>query len=207
MSKKNENNYFEMLVRGVEYSKQAAQLLHDTLQRYQAAQLSDKMEEMHKIEHLADLAKHEMMEKLVREFITPIEREDIMQMSNTIDDVTDSIEDVLMRMYMFNLQSVRVEALAFSAVIVSCCDALLNTMKEFHNFKKSSAIKDLIININMLEEEGDKIYTESMHSLFVHTKDAVEIIAWSEVFNRLEKCCDKCEDVANLVESVIMKNS
>ncbi|MEM1484097.1 DUF47 family protein [Oscillospiraceae bacterium PP1C4] len=206
MAKKN-NDYFEMFVQGVEYSCQAAAMLQDTLQHYNSVELPDRMQQIHRVEHSADLAKHDMMRRLVKEFITPIEREDIMQLSNTIDDVTDSIEDVLMRLYMFNIGSIRVEALEFCAVIVSCCDAMKKMMEEFHNFRKSTTIRELIININMLEEDGDRIYTEAMRNLYINSKDPVEIIAWTEAFDRLEKCCDKCEDVANVIESVIMKNT
>lgn len=207
MSKKNDGNYFNYFVEGVEHACRAAVMLHETLSCYDPDTLPERMRELHTIEHAADIAKHEMMGRLVKEFITPIEREDIMELANTIDDVTDSIEDVLMRAYMFNIKQVREEALAFAAVISACCDALKKMMEEFHNFRKSTSIKELIININRLEEDGDRIYTDAMRNLYVTSKDPIEVIAWTEAFDRLEKCCDKCEDVANVVESVIMKNT
>jgi uncharacterized protein Yka (UPF0111/DUF47 family) len=147
------------------------------------------------------------MKRLIREFLPPIEREDIMSIAQEIDDVTDAIEDVLIRIYMFNITSVRKEAHDFSNIIVRCCDALKNTMEEFVHFRKSDSIHKAIVEINYLEEEGDRLYTEAVHNLYTNCKDPIEIMAWTETFERFEKCCDACEQVANEVESVIMKNS
>lgn len=207
MAKGKGYNYFDSFVEGVEYSCKAAEMLHDTFIQYDAATLQERMVEIHKIEHAADIAKHDMMERLAKEFITPIEREDIMDLSNAIDDLTDSIEDVLMRAYMFNITSLRDEALEFSQVIINCCSELKKIVKEFSNFKKSHSLKDLIISINRLEEEGDKIYADGMRNLYVSCPDPVQVLAWTQMFDRLEKCCDNCEDVADAVESIIMKNT
>ncbi len=80
-------------------------------------------------------------------------------------------------------------------------------MEDFQNFRKSSTIHDNIVEINRLEEDGDRLYTEAVRSLYVNCTDPVETVAWTELFDRLESCCDACEHVANVVESVIMKNT
>ena len=206
MNLKSKKSYYDIFVEMVDYSCQAASMLHESLCNFQLGSLPEKMQEIHKIEHSADILRHETMNMLAKKFLTPIEREDIISLSSAIDDVTDSIEDVLMRVYMFNIQEIRQEAQGFSSVIVQCCAELKTMMKEFHNFRKSTAIKSLIVNINRLEEEGDTLYTEAMRNLFVNEKDPIQIFAWSQMFEQLEKCCDKCEDVADAVSSVIMKN-
>lgn len=207
MSRKNDLYYYNVLSEGVDYCVQAADMLYQTLQNYQLDQMEQRIQDMHAIEHAADLAKHVMMSRLVKEFITPIEREDIIELAQTIDDVTDCIEDVVLRLYMFHTPAIRKEALEFSSVIVSCCKAMKNMMDEFHNFNKSNTIHQMIIDINHLEEDGDKLYTDAIHTLYVNSKDPIEIITWTEIFDHFERCCDKCEDVANVVESIIMKNS
>ncbi|WP_312642140.1 DUF47 family protein [Hydrogenoanaerobacterium sp.] len=207
MGNKKDYNYYDMFVKMVDYSCQAAEMLHDVLTNFDADKLHDKITEMHNLEHGADMCKHDMMNKLVREFITPIEREDIMELAQELDEVTDNIEDVLLRVYMYNITAIRPEALEFSNVIVSCCKALKKAMEDFHNFRKSTTVQTSIIEINRLEEVGDKLYTESVRRLYVNCKDPIEIIAWTETLDRLEKCCDACEHAANVVESVIMKNS
>lgn len=207
MGNKQDYNYFDAFVKLVDYSCDAAKSLNDTLEKFNVAELSDKIKYMHQIEHSADIEKHEMMKRLIKEFLPPIEREDIMSIAQEIDDVTDAIEDVLIRIYMFNIASVRKEALEFSNIIVRCCNALKSTMVEFAHFRKSDSIHKAIVEINYLEEEGDRLYTEAVHNLYTNCKDPIEIMAWTETFDRFEKCCDACEEVANEVESVIMKNS
>ena len=107
MARKMDANYFDTFVELAGYSCQAANLLDNIMNNFRADELKSKMEEMHAIEHGGDEARHAMVKKLAREFITPIEREDIMAMADAIDNVTDTIEDVVMRMYMFNVIRIR----------------------------------------------------------------------------------------------------
>ena len=174
MATKKGNDYFEMLSELVDYSCSAANLLYDTLLNFEVNKIENKIEEMHKIEHSADLKKHDMMDKLLKEFITPIERGDIAELAHEIDNVTDAIEDILARIYMFNITSMRKEALDFANVIIKNCNELKGLMKEFRNYKKSQEIQKLIVNINGLEEEGDKLYIMSIRNLYTTSKDPIE---------------------------------
>ena len=207
MALKKDVNYFDTFVELVGYSCQAADLLNRIMNNYNADELEDRMQEMHAIEHSGDEARHIIVKKLAREFITPIEREDIMSMCNAIDTVTDTIEDVLMRMYMYNITYVREYALKMTEVIVKCCNSLKLALNEFYNFRKSRNLHDLIIEINHLEEDGDRLFTKATRDLYVNCQDYKEVAAWDLTFYYLEKCCDACEDVANVIENVIMKNS
>ena len=207
MGKKKDLDYFDMFVQAVKFSCKAAAMLRETLENYDPETLSERMKDLHAVEHAADIAKHNMMWELSKAFITPLEREDIMDLIQCIDDVTDAIEDVLMKLYMFNVLSIRDEAKEFTNVIVACCDAMKEAMKEFHNFRKSSSIHDSVVEINRLEEDGDKLYMKAVRKLYLSSKDPIELMVWREIFDRLEKCCDACEDVANVVESVVMKNT
>ncbi|MGM9972663.1 MAG: DUF47 domain-containing protein [Clostridiaceae bacterium] len=207
MAGKKSNSYFEAFVELVNYSIDAADMLNDIISDFNPELIDGKIKEMHDIEHRADLRKHEIMNKLAKEFITPIEREDIIQLLTEIDNVTDSIEDVLIKMYMFCISSVRPEAREFSSLLIRCCDALKRMMIEFPNYKKSTVLHQLIIEINDLEEEGDKLYTNGIRNLYLNSKDPVELMTWTETFERFEKSCDAVEHAANVVESVVMKNS
>lgn len=208
MARRQQVDYFKGFVDLVEYCCSASRNLVKTFINFEARKLPETMEYLHnEIEHKGDLAKHELMFQLAHEFIAPIEREDIIDLAQGIDDVTDSIEDVVMRLYMFNISSIREEALPFANVIVKCCDCLKKAMIEFRNFHKSTTIHGILVEINHLEEEGDQLYTQALRNLYVNCKDPVEIMAWTETFDHLEKCCDACEDVAEIVESVIMKNT
>ena len=205
MSKKSDSYYFQNFIECVECGCQAAKMLEDNLNHFDTGLLQDKLDELHRIEHDADKKKHEMMAVLVKAFITPIEREDIILLSQSIDEVTDKIEDVLIRIYINNVQQIRPEALAFIKVIIRCCEALKEVMEEFADFRKSKTLHDLIIEINALEEEGDRLFIDSMRSLHAEVTDPIKIIAWREIYVYLEKCCDACEHVADVVERVIMK--
>jgi predicted phosphate transport protein (TIGR00153 family) len=207
MARKNDFDYFDGFVKLAEYSYNAAKLLDETLRNFNTETLQEKMEEMHEIEHAADLEGHEIMRRLAKEFITPIEREDIMTLIHEIDDITDCIEDVLLHMYMYNVKVIKEDAIKFSKLILLSCEELIGTFKEFKNFRKSKEIHNKIIKINRIEEEGDNLYTRVVRKLHLTTYNPTDIMTWTIAYNRLEKCCDACEEAVNVVESVIMKNS
>lgn len=201
------NEYFDCFARLVEYSCQAADYLHETMQHFSPSTIGVQIQELHRIEHDADDDKHQMMEKLAREFITPIEREDIIQLAQEIDEVTDRIEDVLMRIYMYNFSTIRPEVFAFTEVISRCCCALKKAVEEFPEFRKSKTIHQFLVDVNTLEEEGDRLYVSSVRGLYKEGGSGALVAAWSNTFDCLERCCDACEHVANVIESVIMKNT
>jgi predicted phosphate transport protein (TIGR00153 family) len=205
---KREGKYYDAFVEMCGYSCDAARLLREILIDFNVDELSEKMEKMHAIEQAGDVARHTMTKMLAKEFITPIEREDIMQMSDSIDNVTDKVEDVLLRLYMFNIPHIREDALAIADVIVKCTMALQDALEEFHNFRKSKTLQDKIIEINRLEETGDRMYTEAVRNVFTDS-DLTPLLAssWHNVFHYMEDVCDACEDVADVIEGVMMKNS
>lgn len=207
MARKKEYNYFNKFVELVDYSCKSAAILHKTVNDFAVKDIQAKLEDLHKIEHTADLEKHELMNHLMTEFIAPIEREDIVRLSQGIDDITDCIEDVLIKIHMFNVVAIKPEVIEFTELILQCCSALKIAMEEFYNFKKTSTLQEKIIEINRLEETGDTLYYNTVHNLFLHSKDPIELLVWTEIFDRLEKCCDACEEVANDIESIVMKNS
>ena len=207
MAIKKDDNYFSTFVELVNYSCQAANLLSEIMHNFNPDELEEKMKEMHNIEHAGDVERHIMMKKLAKEFITPIEREDIVSMADAIDNVTDAIEDVLMRMYMFNIKTMREDSLRMAGIIVKCCEALKEALAEFHNFRKSHTLHGLIVEINRMEEEGDELFTKATRNLYVEGKDPLEVYGWGRTLHYMEICCDACEDVADVIESVMMKNS
>ncbi len=207
MAKKRDGYYFTVFVEMVEYCCKAAVALDEVLHNYDPDTVEEKMQELHQIEHSADLAKHDMISKLIKEFITPIEREDIMALAHQIDNVTDAIEDVILRLYMYNIRTILPEALEFSKTITQCCEELKKMMQEFANFRKSKTIHEHLVRVNYLEEVGDRLYVQAVRTLYTTDHTAMEITGWTEMFERMEKCCDACEDVADVVESVIMKNA
>ena len=207
MSKKSDNFYFKNFVACAEYGEEASQMLHKNLSEFDVTSLSERLDQIHGIEHAADQKKHEMLAALVKEFITPIEREDIILISEAIDDVTDKIEDVMIRLYINNITSIRPDALEFTKLITRCCKTLNKLVDEFKNFKKSKKLYGLMVEIHTLEGEGDRLFIEAMRRLHTEVSDPLEVIAWREIYIYLEQCCDACERTANAVEQVMMKNT
>ena len=207
MAKKQDAYYFETFTACLDDACKAAQLLDRSMREFDPAQIKETLDEMHNIEHAADDKKHELLHVLAHAFITPIEREDIILLSQNIDEVTDKIEDVLLRMYCNNVQTVRPDALELSGVVIRACEALKGMLEQFADFKRSKSLQEYIIRINTLEEEADQQFINSMRTLHTTCTDPIEIIVWREIYIYLEKCADACEHVADTVESVVMKNS
>ena len=194
MSKKQDSFYFENFLACTEYACQAAHLLEKVMEDFDPDTLPEKLDEIHVVEHAADEKKHELLDVLVKAFITPIEREDIMQLSQCIDEITDKIEDVVLRIYYNNVRSIQPDALELTGVVIRCCEAVRDLLAEFADFKT-------------MEEEADRRYIASMRALHTTCSDPLVILSWREIYIYLEKCADACEHVADVVEGVIMKNS
>lgn len=204
---KKDSFYFDNFCTCANLAGEAAKFLLDILKNFDADAIEKKLEEMHKIEHRADTVKHNLFSEIMRAFITPIERDDILKLSNSIDEVIDSIEDVLLHIYTGGVKAIRPDAVAQAEVVVTLANSLSLLLEEFRNFKKSKKLKEIIVEINRLEEDGDRAYIKSMRNLHTGNSDALEVIPWRDIFNNLEAACDACEHVADIVEGVIIENT
>ena len=204
---KGDKFYFDNFAAGTALSRKAAQYLVECLENYNPENIEQMMTQMHEIEHQADMKKHEMNATLAKAFVTPVDREDLDMLSHQLDDVTDKIEEVLQMFYINNIQSMEPAAVEFAKNIVKACDMLCELMAEFENFKRSKQIKSLIIALNDVEEDCDKLYLKSMRDLSVNCKDALLTLAWRDIYEHLEACADACEHVSECVGTVIMKNT
>ena len=204
---KGDKFYFENFEKSTELSKKAASYLVECLENYEADGIEKMLGNMHEIEHSADLVKHEMNEALAKAFVTPVDREDLDMLSHQLDDVVDLNEEVLQKFYIYDVKAIDPPAVEFAKNIVKSCDLLCSVMTEFENFKKSKKIHSLIIRLNDVEEECDKLYLSSMRALTKSSMDVFEMIAWRKIYESLEACADACEHVSECVGSVIMKNT
>ncbi|MBQ3999398.1 MAG: DUF47 family protein, partial [Oscillospiraceae bacterium] len=149
--------------------------------------------------------KHELMAVVSNAFITPIEREDIIAISNILDDIIDGVEDILIQIYVTNVRELRYDIVPGCENAQKCILALKDLINEFPNFKKSTTINDLIIKVNDFEEQGDRRFMDSMVRLY--REDSLDpVVRWKAVYQCIEDVMDKCEDAADTVQTVIMKN-
>ncbi len=204
---KGDKFYFENFAACTELSKKAALYLVNCLENYKPENIETMLKEMHEIEHSADVKKHEMNKVLAKAFVTPVDREDLDMLSHNLDQVTDKIEEILQKFYIYNIQSVDPAAIDFAKKIVKSCNLLCELMEEFENFKRSKKIHSLIVALNDVEEECDNLYLTSIHELTKDKTDVLKVVSFVKIYDCFESCADACEHVSECVGAVIMKNT
>lgn len=202
-----EYNYFESFCQVGKTSANAAVFLNETLNNFNSENINEYADKMHCFENEADAKRHELCKKLAYEFMPPIEREDISVLSQELDNIVDSVEDVMRKIYMLNIKTIRSEALEFSLLIMQSCNLFEKLLTEFANFKKSKTIHDYIIEINTLENKGDKLHSDTMRRLFTEEISATEQLSWTMIFQTMEDSLDVCETAADIIDSIITKNT
>lgn len=204
---KGDKFYFENFAECAALSKKAAAYLVECLEKYGPDKIEEMLQNMHQIEHTADIKKHEMNDALAKAFVTPVDREDLDMLSQNLDHVNDKLEEITQKFYVYDIKSVEASVIEFAKKLVKACDLLCALMGEFENFKRSKKIRELIIELNDVEEECDKLYLASMRDLTKSSNDVLTIISWRDIYECFESCADACEHVSECVGSVIMKNT
>jgi len=207
MANKADRFYYENFIAAADCACQAADYLVECLTTYDIAQIRMMLSRMHSFEHDADEKKHEMNSALAKAFVTPLDREDLAALSQTIDEVSDALEEVIRKIYIGQVKEIMPEAITFAKQIAVCCRMVKEMLVEFENFKKPEKLHKMIIEINRLEGDCDVLYLEAMIRSRKANTETLDIISWSEIFNALENCADCCEHVADSVEMVVMKNT
>ena len=207
MKQSRDQYYFETMARCAGFGAKAAAYLQESLSGFDTATLGARIEAMHAIEHDADMLKHDMMEHLSREFMTPIELEDLVALSQELDNVVDCIDDVMQRIYIHNITAMREDVHALTALLIRCVEALCGAVGELANFRKSETIRPAIVEVNSLESEADGLYLKAMRRLYTTETDPITVLSWTHLYESLECCFDACEHASDVIESVIMKNS
>ena len=206
MARKN-NDYFELIKKQTACCVEAAELLERVLCAFDAGHVREYKEQMHEIEHRADSIHHDILSKLSTEFITPIDQEDILSLVQIIDDITDAIDEVILDIYMYHIDVISNNTVAFVKKVNCCVKALDEAAAELKNFKKREALHRLLVKLNDIEGEADQIFTEGMYELFASEVNMKNLIGQKAVFEGLESCCDLCEHAADLIEQIVIKNT
>ena len=209
MARQKKFDYFEAYGQLTAIAVEMSDLMIETFKNYTvAASLPPVLEAMHKLEHKGDLLNHAIFENVATDFMPPIDREDIIDLAHALDNILDDIESTLQHMYMYDVRTMPEQAVAFAEIIKKSCDDLNGAMDEFRHFKKSKDFRKHIVAVNDCEEEADKLYLEAMRHLHVDdNEDPMHVLVWSRTYARMEKCCDACEHVADVMATVVLKNS
>ncbi len=207
MANKADKFYYNNFLDAVQCCIDAAEFLEETFKNYNVNMLKENISKMHEFEHKADIVHHEMSASLAKAFVTPLDREDMAQISADIDEVADTIEEVLQRLYVDEVKEVPDSFKVFAGKIVECCKLLKNVLEELPTFKKPKKLKEMILALGALEEECDKLYIEETLNLRKENTDVLLIIALRETLYKLERCADACEHVCDDIEMIVMKNT
>ncbi|HWQ54160.1 MAG TPA: DUF47 family protein [Bryobacteraceae bacterium] len=198
-----EEKFYCLFLRQAELISEASQLLLEGA-RTGNSRLAIVATEISNLEHKADEVIHEIFTRLNQTFITPLDPEDIHALSSKLDDVMDGIEDAVHRMVAYKVNPIP-PTMILLAEIISSCGSVLE--KAFHALEKNEKLMVHCIEINRLENEADRLVRSAVADLFDKEKDPVQLIKLKEVYEFLEATTDRCEDVADVLQNVVVKNS
>ena len=177
-----------------------------TLKQMVAGEAPDlsKAEEIKEIEHKCDFLTHEIIQRLHSTFVTPLDREDIHALARSLDDVMDAIDASASIVRLYQITLVREDARELTRIIKSCSGQVVKAMKALERRK---GVAEAAVEINRLENEADRAHQTGVRKLFEEERDPVQIMKWKEILDFLEDATDRCEDVANVLEGVVVKHA
>ena len=205
--KKEKYNYFNEFIDLTDYIVKSADILKDMIDNYDLEKLDKSIEEIHKLEHSSDRIVHKMREYLIKDFLPPIDREDIATIANKLDDIEDGIDEIAINIRIFNVKKIREDSLDIVDIVVKSANAVKGVFEVLSNLKDIETIKSKVIVVNRLEEQGDRTYERIMSNLYKEEKDPIELMKWTNLYNCFENTIDSCEQISDCIQDVIMKNS
>ena len=200
-----EEKFFELFDAQAAHNVQAATMFRELVSAWNPK--SDAFRKLQDIEHEADITAHEIYDKLNRTFITPFDREDIHLLASELDDVVDIVQSVASRMQLYHIDTVKADVEPLAEVLQLAAENMAKAISELKNPEKSRRIQDYCIEINRLENAGDRALEQAISRLFEGKPEPLEVIKWKEIYEGIEAAIDKCEDVAHMIEAILVKNA
>ncbi|MBI4837768.1 MAG: DUF47 domain-containing protein [Nitrospirae bacterium] len=197
-----EIDFFEIFDRASLNLTKAANLLVVLMEKFD--NIDARVKEIHETEQEGDILTHDIMKKLNKTFLTPIDREDLYALASRLDDVLDLIWGAADRLSVFKLKESTKEAISMSKDLLTTVEVMHKAMKMLKE-KNYSHVQEYCIEINRLENRVDRDFRDALGKLFDEIKDPILIIKWKEIYEHLENASDKCEDVANVMEAIVLK--
>ena len=159
------------------------------------------------IEHETDVITHHCVEALHKTFITPLERDDIYRLITRMDDIMDFVEAASERIALYEITKMTPESKALAEVLVRATEEVERALHGLRDMKHAEKIIKSCIDINRMENEGDELMRAAVARLFKEERDPITIIKWKEIYENLENATDRCEDVANIIEGVVLEHA
>jgi uncharacterized protein len=196
-----EREFFDLFEEAGTNCVRAADLLERMLQQW--PDHGELARDVLVCEHEGDRITHDIIQRLNQTFVTPFDREDIIALASGIDDVIDFIEEVADLMGLYRIEAPMAQAEQLATVLAQACRAVNTAIPRLRDFK---SIRECKVEVNRLENEGDRISREAVASLFERGIDPMMVIRWKDIFERLEDAIDSTETAANILEGIIIKN-
>ena len=199
-----ETDFFEIFDRAALNITKASVLLVALMENFD--RLEERAKEIYEVEQEGDILTHEIMKKLNKTFITPIDREDLYALASRLDDIIDLIWAAVDRLVVFKVTEATKEAVSMARDVHATTELI---HKAIHKLKEKqyAHVQDYCIEINRLENTIDRDFRDALGKLFNEMKDPILIIKWKEIYEHLEDASDKCEDVANVLEAIVLKHA
>jgi predicted phosphate transport protein (TIGR00153 family) len=196
-----EERFFDMFEESVDVVLEGVRLFNTMLQDY--TDVEQKAKVLREVEHKGDLNTHRIVEALNRSFVTPIDRDDIYQLNSALDDVLDYTEAIASRLVLFRISSITPEMKQFGDLMVKAAEQIAQAV---HSLRKLDHLMSFCREIKRLENLGDDVSRKAISDLFDNHKDPIQLIKLKEIYARMEATMDKCQDIANVIETIVVKN-
>lgn len=198
-----EKKFFDMLDQQALKIQEGVAALQDLFQDYNG--VVQKRQRLKGIENEADDLVHKIFDELNKTFITPIDREDISHLASRLDDIMDSAYAAANRFYLYNIEKPSPEMIEFSNLLVKLMEQIVQAMDKIRNPSDSAEIKKYCVEIHRLENVADEVLNNAFSNLFKGT-DAIQVIKHKDIIENLEAATDRCEDVAVIIENIMLKH-
>ena len=207
MSKKTKTNYyFDSFPALAHFSVRCGEMILEFIKNFDHKRLEEVKTAVHLVEHEADDLKHEVTARLLKEFMTPIDREDIYELLRLIDEVTDAIEEISLRLYLYDVKELPKNFVELTEVTIKCMRETENCLNNMYDYLNLDAFKPLVDAVVKLEEESDAIYIESVHALYRSEKNEKLLYIDETLYSLMETVSDKCREVCRYVQNIALKN-
>jgi uncharacterized protein len=197
--------FFGLFEKSAANAQDTANALVEYLERFD--DLSQRTRSIHELEHVGDELTHETIERLNQTFITPIDREDIHELACRIDDIVDLIDRAVDRIGLFKIERPISEAKELGVCIQRGTALIREMIPHLRKMKDPQNVRRMVLEVHRLESEADRIEHNALAKLFEPPADPIQIIKWMSIIETLEEATDRCEDVANIIEGIILKNA
>ena len=200
-----DTNFYALFEQGVAKVIEGTRLLSDLVSNFEHVPL--KAKRIKDVEHEADLITHETLARLNKTFVTPIDREDIHDFICSLDNILDHIEAAADKLLLYRIETVRPDAGLLTDILGKTVQEVKKAVEHLRHLRGTETITKYCIEINRLENEGDFIFRGAVAKLFEAHEDPLDVIKWKEIYESVENAIDSCEDVANVLEAVALKNT